>query len=96
MNAKRRYFYPCWDWKKERLLEELGRANIKLPVDYRVFGRSFDGLDLRFLVKIREHFPRDYRTILDWFPLVDMEIARYEFAQRSGDFRVAGQRARAG
>lgn len=92
VNAKRMYFYPCWDWKKDRLLAELAAANIRLPVDYKVFGRSFDGLDLRFLVKIKEHFPRDYQTILDWFPLVDMEIARYEFAQRSGQFRVAGQR----
>ena len=82
VNPKRRYFYPCWDWNKERLLAELVREGIKLPIDYKVFGRSFDGLDLRFLVKIREHFPRDYKTILDWFPLVDMEIARYEFAQR--------------
>ncbi len=92
VNANRRYFYPCWDWNKARLVEELTRAGIKLPVDYKVFGRSFDGLDLRFLVKIREHFPSDYQTILDWFPLVDMEIARYEFAQRQGTGRFAGQR----
>lgn len=92
VNAKRMYFYPCWDWKKEDLLRELWAANIKLPVDYKVFGRSFDGLDLRFLIKIKEHFPRDYQTILDWFPMVDMELWRYEFAQRSGQARVAGQR----
>lgn len=92
VNAKARYFYPCWDWNKARLLTELTAANIKLPVDYKVFGRSFDGLDLRFLIKIKEHFPRDYQTILAWFPLVDMELWRYEFAQRSGQARVAGQR----
>lgn len=82
INANRRQFYPCWDWNKARLMEELQRANIKLPVDYKIFGRSFDGIDLRFLIKIREHFPRDYQRILDWFPLADMEIARYDFAQR--------------
>lgn len=83
VTASRRQFSPCWDWNKARLLEELQRANIKLPVDYAVFGRSFDGIDLRFLIKIREHFPRDYQRILDWFPLADMEIARYEFAKRT-------------
>lgn len=82
INANRRQFSPCWDWNKARLLQELQAANIKLPIDYKVFGRSFDGLDLRFLIKIREHFPRDYTRILDWFPLVDMEIARYEFSKR--------------
>ncbi|MDP2369325.1 phosphoadenosine phosphosulfate reductase [Rhodoferax sp.] len=82
VNANRRQFYPCWDWNKAKLLVELEKANIKLPIDYKVFGRSFDGLDLRFLIKIREHFPRDYATICEWFPLVDMEFARYEFNQR--------------
>lgn len=92
INVNRRYFYPCWDWKKEQLLEGLTRADIKLPIDYKVFGRSFDGLDLRFLIPIRKHFPRDYQRILEWFPLVDMEIARYEFAERQGNARIAGQR----
>lgn len=82
INANKHQFYPCWDWNKERLIKELKRANIKLPVDYLHFGRSFDGLDLRFLIKIRDHFPRDYQRILDWFPLADMEIARYEFSKR--------------
>jgi len=92
VNANRRYFYPVWDWNKERLLAELVANDIRLPVDYKVFGRSFDGLDLRFLIKIKEHFPRDYQRILDWFPLVDMEMARYEFAKREGKARVAGDR----
>lgn len=82
VNAKDRYFYPCWDWNKERLVTELKRANVKLPIDYTLFGRSFDGLDLRFLIKIRDHLPRDYARILEWFPLADMEIARYEFSKR--------------
>lgn len=82
VSANSRYFYPCYDWNKDRLLKVLVANDIRLPVDYKVFGRSFDGLDLRFLVQIRKHFPRDYQTILDWFPLVDMEIARYEFAKK--------------
>lgn len=82
VNANRRKFSPCWDWNKARLLEELQRADIKLPIDYKVFGRSFDGIDLRFLIRIKEHFPRDYLRILEWFPLADMELARYEFSKR--------------
>lgn len=82
VSANKRYFHPCWDWNKARLLDELTAADVKLPIDYKLFGRSFDGLDLRFLIKIKAHLPRDYARILDWFPLVDMEIARYEFSQR--------------
>ncbi len=82
VNAKIQQFYPCWDWNKDRLITELKRANIRLPVDYTLFGRSFDGLDLRFLIKIKAAFPRDFARILEWYPLADMEVARYEFSQR--------------
>ncbi|MFN3886123.1 MAG: phosphoadenosine phosphosulfate reductase [Aquabacterium sp.] len=71
-------FYPVFDWNKERLATTIERSGVKLPVDYRIFGRSFDGIDLRFLLPIREHFPRDYQRILEWFPLAELEIYRYE------------------
>lgn len=89
INANRRQFYPCWDWNKATLIEQLQAAGIKLPVDYKIFGRSFDGIDLRFLIKLRDVFPRDYKTVLDWFPLADMEIARYEFNRRKKSQAVA-------
>ena len=82
VNLGSRKFSPCWDWNKARLLDELTRAGIRLPVDYKLFSRTFDGIDLRFLIKVRAAFPRDYQRILDWFPLADMEIYRYEQAQK--------------
>jgi hypothetical protein len=82
VNLAHRKFSPCWDWDKARLQAELTRAGIRLPVDYALFNRTFDGIDLRFLIKVRDAFPRDYQRILDWFPLADMEIYRYEQAQK--------------
>jgi hypothetical protein len=70
--------YPVFDWKIDRVISALKSAGVKLPFDYRIFGRSFDGIDFRFLAPIKKHFPRDYAKILDWFPFVDMEIFRYE------------------
>lgn len=74
--------YPIWDWKKDQLVHEIRQAGVKLPVDYTLFGRSFDGIDLRFLYPLREHYPDDYQRILDWFPLAEAEIKRYEFNQQ--------------
>lgn len=71
--------YPIWDWTKDHLVHEIRKSGIKLPVDYRLFGRSFDGIDLRFLWPLREHYPDDYQKILHWFPLAEAEIKRYEF-----------------
>lgn len=77
ISEKRRSFFPIWDWKKADLLESLRGSGVRLPVDNRIFGRSFDGLDRRFLEPIREHFPRDYERILEWFPLADLDLLRY-------------------
>lgn len=80
ISHKQRQFMPIWDWGIDRLLGEIRSAGIKLSVDYRLFGRSFDGLDYRFIEPIKRTFPRDYQRILEWFPLVEAEIARREFA----------------
>ncbi|GAB6036153.1 hypothetical protein JCM15519_07120 [Fundidesulfovibrio butyratiphilus] len=78
INETRRYFYPVWDWRKDRLVEALQKECIKLPIDYELFGRTFDGIYLLYLWNIKNHFPRDYQRILEWFPDADMEVWRYE------------------
>lgn len=73
-NAKR--FYPVFDWKKDDLIKAFDESGVKLPIDYKLFGRTFDGIDYRFLKPIKENFPRDYEKILTWFPLADLELFR--------------------
>ena len=55
--------------------------NDLLPVDYHMFGRTFDGIDYRFLAPLKKNRPADYQKVLDWFPLAEMEVWRYERAQ---------------
>lgn len=81
VNAARRSIYPVWDMDKATLVNLIRTAGVKLPAEYRVFGRSFDGLDFRFLYGIRQHWPRDYARILEWFPLCELELKRHEYAQ---------------
>jgi 3'-phosphoadenosine 5'-phosphosulfate sulfotransferase (PAPS reductase)/FAD synthetase len=71
-------YHPIWDWKKRDLIDCFNKHKIKLPIDYKLFGRSFDGLDLRFLMPLKKHLPNDYKKILEWFPLAELEIFRYE------------------
>lgn len=82
INWNSRLFYPVYDWNKDRLIDAIAQSGVKLPIDYQLFGRSFDGLDLRFLYPIKKHLPRDYAKIIEWFPLAELEIFRYECAQR--------------
>jgi hypothetical protein len=71
---------PVWDWTKQRIIEAISAAGVSLPEDYLLFGRSFDGLDLRFVVPLRDHRPADYRRILEWFPLVEAAVWKYDRA----------------
>lgn len=72
------HFYPVWDWSKDRLLREIEASGIGLPADYALFGRTFDGLDLRFIMPLKRHRPADYRRVLDWFPEAEAEVWRWE------------------
>lgn len=65
-----------WDWRKQHVMAAIRAAAVELPPDYAWFGRSFDGLDRRFLEPIRHHAPADYARILEWFPLADLELHR--------------------
>lgn len=76
VNMTEAKFYPVYDWKKADILQALDESGVKLPVDYEMFGRTFDGIDYRFLKPLKERFPEDYKKILDWFPLAEVELKR--------------------
>ncbi len=82
ISDRQRAYYPVWDWTKAALVEALQKSSVKMAVDYTLFGRTFDGLDYRFLAPIKKHFPRDFERILQWFPLADAELFRFEGVSR--------------
>lgn len=75
-------FYPIGDFTKTQVMELIQRNKFELPVDYRIWGRSFDGVDIFYLDGVKEHFPKDYQKILDWIPLIRLEHNRYEIWKR--------------
>ena len=52
------------------------RHHIELPCDYAWFGRSFDGIDKRFTKVLKDKAPDDYATLLEWFPLLEVDHVR--------------------
>lgn len=67
---------PVWDWLKREVMDAVSADGITLPVDYSWFGRSFDGLDKRFVGPLAEHAPEDWARVLEWFPMAEMELFR--------------------
>lgn len=78
INHKRRTFTPIHDMSKDELITLLKRHNVKLPIDYKWFGCSFDAIDYKFSGAIKRYAPDDFEVLRAWFPLIDLEIARYE------------------
>ncbi len=76
INHNGQRFYPVYDWLKADLVREFEQSGVKLPIDYKLFGRTFDGLDYRFLKPIKDNFPRDYEKIITWFPMAELELFR--------------------
>lgn len=77
-NEKRKQFYPVFDWNNELLINEIRKSEIKLPIDYRIWGRSFDGFHYKFLKPLKDHFPDDYEKCRSLYPFLDLELLRYE------------------
>lgn len=71
-------FYPVWDWSTDQCIDIINKSGVELPIDYALFGRTIDGLDYRVVSQLKKHRPQDYAKFLEWFPLLEMEVWRYE------------------
>lgn len=78
MKAASRKASVVWDWTVAEVRACIAAEGVELPEEYDWFGRSFDGLDYRFLAPLRDHAPADYERVLDWFPLAELELFRRE------------------
>jgi hypothetical protein len=83
--ASKKKVHCIWDWGASHVNSAIKEAGVKLPVDYWLFGRSLDGLQLDFIEPIKRHYPEDYAKILEWFPLAELELYR-----RTLDERIEG------
>jgi 3'-phosphoadenosine 5'-phosphosulfate sulfotransferase (PAPS reductase)/FAD synthetase len=77
-NRAKRKIFPICDWHKADVLGYIKQKGCRITDDYRIFRRSFDGLKYQFLFGVRENYPADYERIKEYFPLIDLELFRYE------------------
>lgn len=70
--------YPCKLLTNTEIYDYLKINNIPKTDDYKYFGRSWDGLNYHFLFGVKKYYPNDYAKILEYFPLIELEIMRYK------------------
>lgn len=73
----RRVFWPIAEMTIAELEAILAKHKCKLPRDYELFGRSFDGLHIGYIKPICERSPKDWEVLKFWFPMIETEIMRY-------------------
>lgn len=78
VNYARSVFYPIFDWNDTQVRNTIKENDCKIPIDYKIFGRSYDGLVYRFSAPLKKYFPNDYKKLLEFFPLLDVELKRAE------------------
>lgn len=66
------------DWLKQEVIDYLDDKGIKPPIDYALWGRSFDGIDFKFMRNLKQYLPDDYERVKRWFPLVELDLLRAE------------------
>lgn len=76
LHPTRRTFFPIFDWNIDRVIDAVVAVGMGLPDDYKMFGRTLDGISQDYLVPLRERYPDDYERVLRWFPLADAAIHR--------------------
>lgn len=81
---KRRYYYPVWDWTVDQVSQIIIDNRMKIPADYKYWGRTLAAFDYQYLKPLRAAFPADYERIHQWFPLIDAEFFRYEAMAKWG------------
>jgi len=75
-NKKRKQFFPVFDWSISKVRQEIKDSGIKLPIDYKIWGRTWDGVQYQFIKGVKENFPEDYETIKFWCPLCEIDFLR--------------------
>ena len=76
-------FYPCWDWPHGKIIETVRESGLRLSSEYLYSCRTIEGTpSATYTTILREHFPADYKKLVDWYPLVEAKVCREKLNER--------------
>lgn len=78
IDTERKVIYLGKYLKTSEIWHYLKEQKIPITNDYDIFGRSADNLlNYQYLIGVKKYYPDDYKKIIEYFPLADVEIKRY-------------------
>jgi 3'-phosphoadenosine 5'-phosphosulfate sulfotransferase (PAPS reductase)/FAD synthetase len=78
IRVEKQKVYPIHNWSAKDVNNYIKENNIPFSNDYNTWNRSFDGIRYTFLHGLKKDYPNDYKKIQEYFPLIDIELFRYE------------------
>lgn len=79
-NPNHKTFYPCYDWKHEKIIEAVKDSGLKLSPEYKFVNRTIAGMpNHNWLRPLRDNYPKDYETIKRYYPLCEASLLRMEY-----------------
>jgi len=80
VTLSKRKWHPIWEWSKRETVDYIERARLGLSREYGWMPRSFASIHASSIFPIKRYAPKDYAKILEWFPLIEAQLWRYERA----------------
>ncbi len=80
IDSKRRRVYPLSYWNKKQIEAYVKQNKLKYSIESEFLkrGSSFGDFSPYSMAIVKRHFPKDYETILKWFPLIEASVKKYE------------------
>lgn len=76
---KRGIWYPLYDWNNEQVFVYMRLNRIAMPPEYQFMKDSWGSMRGQSLTVLRQHFPEDYRRVLEVFPFAEAIERNHEF-----------------
>jgi len=80
-------FYPIASFQTKDIQDILEKYDCLLPLEYGLWGTSFESPRAWNINLIKENCPVTYKMILDWFPLIGSEGLRDRFNKLNKHFK---------
>lgn len=78
IDEKRGRFYPIAQFTKSNILDYIKHHKLKVSPESNILGHSFRSLMPDDLKLVKEHYPKDYEKIIEWFPFAEAGVFRNE------------------
>jgi len=81
----RHEWYPVADCFRSDIVSIIAESGARLPVDYRLFGRSFESVRHSVADQLKVHCPRTWNQLRDYFPMINLLCAQQALLPVSRD-----------